>query len=162
MLDEGPRQTPFDPPPRELPAPDPLDAALDEGSTISATNAGPPTAAGPAAATGLGVTGVASAAAPEASGAALLAADVRGAWSGLEPTARLLFGASAAAFVVVLVGLPLSVWDSAPFALLVMAAAIVTAATAWFGSNAAWRSLPIPLPTIELMATHVLAVLAVF
>jgi hypothetical protein len=146
MLDEGPRQTPFDPPSQDLPTPDPVDAAPVE----------------PLPATGVVAASASSAAAPEATGAALLAADVRGAWSGLEPTARLLFGASAAAFLVVLIGLPLSVWDSATFALLVMAAAIVTAVTAWFGSHAAWRSLPIPLPTIELMATHVGAVLAVF
>jgi len=162
MLDEGPRQTPHDPPRADLPVPDPVDAAPDEGSTIPATAAGPAPATEMGAPPSTTLPGPTSAAAPEASGAALLAADVRGAWSGLEPTARLLFGASAAAFVVVLAGLPMSVWDSAPFALLVMAAAIVTAATAWFGSTAAWRSLPIPLPTIELMATHVVAVLAVF
>lgn len=168
MLDEGPRQTPFDPPQRDLPAPDPGETAPVEGATIPATAAGPATAtgpgsvAGPATATIIGLAAATSAAPSEASGAALLAADVRDAWEGLEPTSRFLFGTCAAAFVIVLIGLPLSVWDSAPFALLVMAATIVTAVTAWFGSNAAWRSLPIPVPTIELMATHVVAVLAVF
>jgi hypothetical protein len=159
MLDDTPRQTPIEPS-----SPVPIDPVLpdrpgtmpaDDGAQNEVTTA-------TVQPTMTGSSGTTPAAAPEASGAALLAADVRGAWSGLEPTARLLFGASAAAFLVVLVGLPLSVWDSAPFALLVMAAAIVTAVTAWFGSNAAWRSLPIPRTTIELMATLVVTVLAVF
>ena len=151
MLDETPRQTPLDPPIVDSTTPDPVNSEQSAGPSISAPAAG---SASTAVAT--------SAAAEEATGAALLAADVRGAWSALEPTARLLFGASAAAFVIVLVGLPLSVWDSAPFALLVMSATVVTAVTAWFGASAAWRNAPIPLPTIELMATLVVTVLAVF
>lgn len=145
MLDEGPRGEPSIPSEPAAP-PDLGDAPLVSPPAIDASGAA-------------ASTGATSAGGPEASGAALLVADVKGAWAALEPTARLLFGSSVAAFVIVLVGLPLSVWDSAPFALLVMAATVATAATAWFGTSAAWRNSPIPLSTIELMATLVVAVL---
>jgi hypothetical protein len=87
-------------------------------------------------------------------------ADMSNAWAGLDQSARLLVGASVAAIVVVLVGLPLSVWDSAPFALLVLVASTITAVTGWFGASPAFRDLPIPRVTIELVATIVVAVLA--
>ena len=99
--------------------------------------------------------------AAELTGTAALSADMRAAWTYLDPTARLLVQGSAAALVLVLVGLPLSVWDSAPFALLVMTAGVITIVTAWFGSSPAMRSMPLPVSTIELVATHVAAVLAI-
>jgi hypothetical protein len=54
------------------------------------------------------------------------------------------------------------VWDSAPFALLVMTAGVITIVTAWFGAHSAMRTMPIPRSTIELIATSVAAVLAIF
>ncbi len=95
------------------------------------------------------------------SATALIRADMNDAWTKLEPAARQLFGASLAAIIIIVVGLPLSVWDSAPFALLVLAASTTTAVTAWFGASPAFRDLPIPRQTIELVAPHVVAVLAV-
>jgi hypothetical protein len=98
---------------------------------------------------------------PAPSAAALLSADISSAWAKLDQDARLLVGASLAAFAIAVVGLPLSVWDSAPFALLVLTAAIFTAVTGWFGASPAFRDAPIPRATIELVATHVGVVLAV-
>jgi hypothetical protein len=94
--------------------------------------------------------------------AAAISADIRSAWDGLEPTARRLVGTAAAAIVLTLVGLPLSVWDSAPFALLLLVAGIVLVMTAWFSASATARSLPVPLPTIESSAGLVVAILAIF
>jgi hypothetical protein len=99
--------------------------------------------------------------APAGSAAAALSADLTAAWSRLDRSAQLLAAASVAAFAIVLVGLPLGVWGSAQFALLVLVASVATATTAWFGGGAAVRSLPIPLPTIELAAGLVATVLAV-
>jgi hypothetical protein len=98
---------------------------------------------------------------PAPSAAALLSADISAAWSRLQGDARLLVGASLAAIAIVIVGLPLSVWDSAPFALLVLAAMAFTAVTGWFTASPAFRALPIPRTTIELGATLVGVVLAV-
>lgn len=98
---------------------------------------------------------------PPASAVALLSADITSAWSKLDDNARLLVGASVAAFVILVVGLPLSVWDSAPFALLVLTASVFTAVTGWFGASPAFRALPISRATIELLATVVGVVLAV-
>jgi hypothetical protein len=86
---------------------------------------------------------------------------MRAAWTYLDPTARLLVQGSAAALVLVLIGLPLSVWDSAPFALLVMTASVISIVSAWFGASPAMRSMPMSVSTIELMATHVVAILAI-
>jgi hypothetical protein len=97
---------------------------------------------------------------PAASPVDLLKADIASAWSKLDQDAHLLVGASITAFVIVVVGLPLSVWDSAPFALLVLAASVFTAVTGWFGASPALRELPIPRPTIELAAALVVVVLA--
>lgn len=97
----------------------------------------------------------------ELTGTDALAADITAAWSKLDPTARRMVTASTAAFVLILIGLPLSVWDSAPFALLIMAATVTTVVTAWFGHSPAMRSMPLPATTIELMATHVAAILAI-
>ena len=97
---------------------------------------------------------------PKASGAALLSADLKGAWSGFDRTAQLLAEVSAAAFLLTLVGLPLSVWDSAPFALIVLVASVATAVAALVGGSAAARSLPLPLPTVELAAGLIAAILA--
>lgn len=94
-------------------------------------------------------------------GKAALSADIKAAWENLDPTARRMVTASTAAFVLILIGLPLSVWDSAPFALLIMAATVTTVVTAWFGHSPAMRSMPLPTTTIELMATHVAAILAI-
>ena len=91
----------------------------------------------------------------------LIKADMSDAWARLDQPARLLVSGSVAAIIIVLVGLPLSVWDSAPFALLVLVASITTAVTGWFGTSSAFRDIPIPRATIELVATHVVAVLAV-
>lgn len=99
--------------------------------------------------------------AAEPSGAALLAADITAAWAKLDQGAKLLVNASVAAIILTIVGLPLSVWDSAPFALLVMTAGVITVVTAWFGAHPAMRSMPIPRPTIELVATSVAAILAI-
>lgn len=143
MLDEGPRDQPPNPS-----QPDPLDDPDDapiESTVPGATGALASPASSPAG----------------ASTTALIRADMSDAWSKLDPAAQQLFGASLAAIIIVVVGLPMSVWDSAPFALLVLAASTTTAVTAWFGAAPAFRDLPIPRQTIELVATHVVAVLAV-
>jgi hypothetical protein len=124
---------------------------LDEGHDQASSN---PPAPEPIAQAAVGST-------PPVSGAALLRADLAAGWSTLDPDARRLVGASVAAFVIVLVGLPLSVWDSAPFALLVLTATAFLAVTGWFTTSPALRDLPIPRSTIELVATVVVAVLAV-
>jgi hypothetical protein len=124
---------------------------LDEGHDQASSN---PPALEPIAQAAVGST-------PPVSGAALLRADLAAGWSTLDPDARRLVGASVAAFVIVLVGLPLSVWDSAPFALLVLTATVFLAVTGWFTTSPALRDLPIPRSTIELVATDVVAVLAV-
>ena len=74
----------------------------------------------------------------------LIKADMSDAWARLDQSARLLVSGSVAAIVIVLVGLPLSVWDSAPFALLVLTASIITAITAWFGASPVFRDLSDP------------------
>ena len=94
-------------------------------------------------------------------GKAALTADITAAWTKLDPTARLLVNGSAAALILVLIGLPLSVWDSANFALLVVTAAVFTIVTAWFGATPTARSMPIPVSTIELVATLLAAILAI-
>ena len=147
MLDEGSRQQPYSPSPDSSdPAPSypPSDPAIDVA----------PTAAEPAAAPAAAAQGAAT------SAATLIRADMTDAWTKLDQSARLLVGASIAAIVVVIVGLPLSVWDSAPFALLVLAAGVATAVTGWFGASPAFRDLPIPRVTIELVATYVVSILA--
>ena len=98
---------------------------------------------------------------PEPSGAALLSADLKGAWSKLDRTAQLLAEASAAVFLLTLVGLPFGVWNSAQFALILLVASIATAVAAWLGGGAAVRGMPIPLATIELAAGLIAAILAV-
>jgi hypothetical protein len=90
-----------------------------------------------------------------------LTADITAAWTKLDSSARLLVNASTAALILVLIGLPLSVWDSANFALLVLTAAVFSIVTAWFGATPTARSMPIPIPTIELVATVVAAILAI-
>jgi hypothetical protein len=95
------------------------------------------------------------------SAAAAVSADLAAAWAGLDRPAQLLAGASIAAFVITLIGLPLSVWDSAQLTLLVLAATVVTGVAAWFGGHPAARTMPIPLPTIELGAALVATVLSV-
>jgi hypothetical protein len=151
MLDEGPRQQPFDRPANAL-ATDATDAS--EGA-MSEPDA-PPAMDAPAA-TG----GSVSATGAPVSAATLIRADMSDAWGRLDQTARMLVGASVAAIVIVLVGLPMSVWDSAPFALLVLVAGTITAVTGWFGASPAFRDLPIPRQTIELVATNVVLALAV-
>jgi hypothetical protein len=141
MLDDTPRQTPSDP------AANPIEA--DTARAPEAPTLEPPVTSAPAASDGA------------VSATALMRADISNAWAGLDQSARLLVSASVAAFVVVLIGLPLSVWDSAPFALLVLAAGTITTVTGWFGASPAFRDLPIPRATIELMATAVVAALAV-
>ena len=94
-------------------------------------------------------------------GKAALSADITAAWNNLDRNARLLINGSAAALILVLVGLPLSVWDSANFALLILTAAIFTIVTAWFGATPTARSLPIPIATIEFIAAGVAATLGI-
>lgn len=163
MLDEGPRQQPLNPPP-----PDPTDPIepIDPTGSISrdsdAEVGGPGDA--PLAVPVLPESGASTVtgSAPTAAGSTvdLIRADMSEAWARLDQPGRLLVGGSLAAIVIVLAGLPLSVWDSAPFALLVLAASIITAVTGWFGASTAFRDLPIPRATIELVATQVVAVLA--
>ena len=45
--------------------------------------------------------------------ASAVSADVSAAWARLDRSAQMLAGASLAGFAITLVGLPLSVWDSA-------------------------------------------------
>lgn len=98
---------------------------------------------------------------PGGSTAAALSVDLTAAWSKLDRSAQLLAAASVAAFAITLVGLPLGVWHSAQFALIVLAASAATVVAAWFGRSAAVRTMPIPLPTVELGAALVAAILAV-
>jgi hypothetical protein len=91
----------------------------------------------------------------------LIKADLSDAWARLDESARLLVGGSVAAIVITILGLPLRVWDSAPFALLVLVASTITAVTGWFGASSAFRDLPIPRSTIELIATLAVVILAV-
>jgi hypothetical protein len=90
-----------------------------------------------------------------------LSTDITAAWNNLEPNARLLVNGSAAALILVLIGLPLSVWDSANFALLVLTAGVFSIVTAWFGATPTAKSMPIPITTIELVATLLAAILAI-
>ena len=90
-----------------------------------------------------------------------LSADITAAWGMLDRNARLLVSGSAAAIILVIIGLPLSVWDSANFALLILTASIFTIVTAWFGTSQTARSMPIRISTIELVATGVAAVLGI-
>jgi hypothetical protein len=94
-------------------------------------------------------------------GTAALSADISAAWSKLDGTARLLINGSAAAIILTVVGLPLSVWDSANFALLVITAGVFAIVTAWFGEHPAMRSMSIPRSTIELVVTVLAAILAI-
>ncbi len=161
MLDEGPRQqSPLDPPP-----PDPIDPIDPTGSTGSISSDWNTEVGGPGGAALVAPESAASmapASGPPAAGSTsdLIRADMSEAWARLDQPARLLVGGSLAAIVILLVGLPLSVWDSAPFALLVLAASIITAVTGWFGASPALRDSPIPRATIELVATHVVVALA--
>jgi hypothetical protein len=148
MLDEGPRDQPPKPSQPDALDHDPHEAPLE--STAPGTTGATGALASPAVTPSAG-----------ASATALIRADMTDAWSRLDRAAQLMVGASIAAIVIVIIGLPLSVWDSAPFALLVLVASTITAVTAWFGASAAFRELPIPRQTIELVATHVVAVLAV-
>ncbi len=90
-----------------------------------------------------------------------LSADITAAWGTLDRNARLLVSGSAAAITLVIIGLPLSVWDSANFALLILTASIFAIVTAWFGTSQTARSMPIRISTIELLATGVAASLGV-
>lgn len=144
MLDESPRQEPLSPPP------DSNDQAANGAIAEPVTGAAPVSEAatsGPAAGTAVSAT-------------SLIRTDMSDAWARLDQSARLLVGASAAAIAAVIVGLPLSVWDSAPFALLVLVAGVTTAVTGWFGASPAFRDLPIPRATIELVASYAVAILA--
>jgi hypothetical protein len=161
MLDEGPKQqAPYPPPdstdparlPREDEPSDAEDVADDEAGSGASQPGGPPT---PSSAPTVRVP------VTEPSAVSLMRADLSDAWRRLDPDARLLVGASIAAIAIVIVGLPLGVWDSAPFALLVLAAGITTAVTGWFGRSSAFRDLPIARVTIELVSTTVVAILAV-
>jgi len=160
MLDEGPRQQPLNPPP-----PDPTDP-IDPTGPISRdwdSEVGGPGDAMlvlPALPESEAATAPASAPMAASSTTDLIRADMSEAWARLDQSARLLVGGSLAAIVILLVGLPSSVWDSAPFALLVLAASIITAITGWFGASPAFRDSPIPRATIELVATLVVVALA--
>jgi hypothetical protein len=159
MLDDGPRNAPPDWPPLDPVGTEPDDAFQEVGAApAEEVRAAPAEEATAPAAEATALAGATTPAA--ASATALLKADVSDAWTKLDQSARLLVGASAAAIVVLLVGLPLSVWDSAPFALLVLTAGIITAVTGWFGASKAFRDSPIPRSTIELVATLVVLALA--
>jgi hypothetical protein len=90
-----------------------------------------------------------------------MSAGMKDGWSRLDPSAQLLAGASIGAIVVTLLGLPLGVWDSAQFALIVLTASIVTLVAAWFGASPAVRTLPVRLSTLEYGAALVAAILAI-
>lgn len=150
MLDEGPRDQAPNPS-----LPNSLDFDPDDDAPIESTVSGAPVATGALASNGFSPPAGSST-------TALIRANMNDAWSKLDGAAQQLFGASLAAIAIVVVGLPLSVWDSAPLALLVLAASTTTAVTAWFGASAAFRDPPIPRQTIELVATRVVAVLAVY
>lgn len=99
--------------------------------------------------------------APGSAAAAAISADLTAAWSKLDRSAQLLAGASFAVMVITLLGLPLGVWNSAQFALIVLVASAVTAVAAWFGESAAVRTMPLSIRTVEHGAALVAAVLAV-
>ena len=125
----------------------------DEGG--SPDRATPPTITGPSAP--VPATSSADTGAPSA--VAAMSADVTAAWSKLDRHAQVLARTSIAAFAITLVGLPLGVWHSAQFALIVLVATAIAAAAAWFGDSPAVRTMPVPLGTIEHGAAIVTAVL---
>jgi hypothetical protein len=152
MLDEGPRSTPIEPS-----SPAPIDPVFpDSRGTLPADDDAPNEVATPT----IQPTMTGSSGPAPASTTALIAADMSDAWTRLDQPARLLFSASVAALVIVLIGLPLSVWDSAPFALLVLVGSTITAVTAWFGASSVFREFPVPRATLELVASVVVAILA--
>ena len=158
MLDEGPRDQPPDPSP-----PEPTDA-VESVTRNWETQAGIPTdvpASAPVRHESVAIAPPPPTPVATPSTTDLIKADMSDAWGRLDDAARLLVGGSVAAIVITILGLPLSVWDSAPFALLVLVASTITALTGWFGTSSALRDLPIPRTTIELLATHVVVVLAV-
>jgi hypothetical protein len=163
MLDEDPRQQPLQQPPLDPIDPtDPTDptGSLSRDWDAEVRGRGDAPLGVPVPPARVAPTPTASAPTAAGSTTDLIRADMSDAWARLDQPARLLVGGSLAAIVVVLVGLPLSVWDSAPFALLVLVAGIITAVTGWFGASPTFRDLPIPRATIELIATHVVVALA--
>ena len=89
-----------------------------------------------------------------------VSSDLTTAWSKLDRMARVMAIASAAAFLITLVGVPAGAWPGL-FAFIILVASFVTFVTAFLGATPIAKSLPIGLGTIELWATHVVAVLAI-
>ena len=158
MLDEGPRDQPPDASPPE--PDDPVETVTRDWETTARVPSESPVSP-PNRHESVAIAPPPPAPVVATSTTDLIKADLSDAWARLDQSARLLVSGSVAAIVIVLLGLPLSVWDSAPFALLVLTAGVITAVTGWFGASPAFRDLPIPRSTIELLATLVVAVLAV-
>lgn len=86
--------------------------------------------------------------------------DLGTAWSKLDRMARVLAIASAAAIVISLGGAAGGAWTGL-FAFIVLVASLVTFVTAFLGATPVAKSWPIGIGTVELLATHVVAVLAI-
>lgn len=85
--------------------------------------------------------------------------DAMSAWSDLDQSSKLIIGGSAAAVLVTIVGLPLGVWGSTDFVLMVLAASIVAGLAAGLRTG---EILATQLGLLELGAGSVLGVLGVW
>lgn len=86
--------------------------------------------------------------------------DVGTVWSKLDAGGRHLARTAAAAVAITVVGLPLGAWGSAQFAFLILTAGVVLIVAAFLGATPASRGWAVPLSSVELWATAVVAVLA--
>lgn len=85
--------------------------------------------------------------------------DAMSAWSDLDPSSKLIIGGSAAALIITIVGLPLGVWASTDFVLMVLVAGIVAAVAAGMRTG---EIMATQLGLLELGAGAVLGVLGVW
>ena len=85
--------------------------------------------------------------------------DVGTAWSKLDAGGRQLARTAAAAIAITVVGVPVGAWGSAQFAFLILTAGVVLIVAAFLGAMPASRGWAVPLSSVELWATGVVAVL---
>lgn len=85
--------------------------------------------------------------------------DAMAAWTDLDPSSKLIIGGSAAAILVTIVGLPLGVWASTDFVLMILTASIVAGLAAGLRTG---EILATQLGLLELGAGSVLGVLGVW
>ena len=85
--------------------------------------------------------------------------DAMAAWTDLDPSSKLIIGGSAGAILVTIVGLPLGVWASTDFVLMILTASIVAGLAAGLRTG---EILATQLGLLELGAGSVLGVLGVW